>query len=191
MGCTYTFRGKIYKETELSKLYKDVRAFVNNKELYEAELKENIALENEGIDDDKVNPETLEEKVNPLIVAGVLASDMKGNAAKDIQMAEEATQFIGFQSGTATISSTNKYREAWGELANTGNYTEDDVIMVSGSGLWRGVTESQVRETLSEKYKPLLEAAISAGANFVVGNQYDKGNLSDKLVADYLKAKAI
>jgi hypothetical protein len=127
--------------------------------------------------------------VNPLLQAGVKPTDMAGNAAKDIQMAAESTQFIGFQSGTATVSSTNKYKKAWGDKANTGTYSSNDVIMVSGSGLFRGVTEAQIRETLTNKYKPLLELAIQAGASFRVGNQYAKGNLSDKLIAQYLKSK--
>ena len=129
------------------------------------------------------------QAVNPLSQAGVKPTDMYGNAAKDIQMASESTQFIGFQSGSATVSSTNKYRLAWGDRANTGNYTSSDVVMVSGSGTFRGVTEAQILKTLKEKYKPLLEQAIEAGASFRVGNQYAKGNLSDKLVADYLSAK--
>jgi hypothetical protein len=127
--------------------------------------------------------------VNPLVAAGVKPTDMAGNAAKDIQMAAESTQFIGFQSGQATVSSTNKYREAWGNKANTGKYSASDVVMVSGSGLFRGVTEAQIKETLTNKYKPLLELAVQAGASFRVGNQYAKGNLSDELIAKYLKAK--
>jgi hypothetical protein len=133
--------------------------------------------------------ESTTPSVNPLIEAGVKPSDMVGNAAKDIQMAAESTQFIGFQSGNATVSSTNKYREAWGDRANTGNYTASDVVMVSGSGLFRGVTEAQIKETLTNRYKPLLNLAIEAGASFRVGNQYAKGNLSDQLVAQYLKSK--
>jgi len=127
--------------------------------------------------------------INPLVAAGVKPTDMYGNAAKDIQMAEESTQFIGFQSGTAAVSSTDRYREAWGDKANTGNYSKNDVIMVSGSGLFRGVTEAQIKEVLTNKYKPLLDQAIAAGASFRVSNQYNKGNLSDQLIAEYLKAK--
>jgi hypothetical protein len=127
--------------------------------------------------------------VNPLIQAGVKPTDMAGNAAKDIQMAAESTQFIGFQSGTATVSSTNKYKKAWGDKANTGTYSSNDVIMVSGSGLFRGVTEAQIRETLTNKYKPLLEKAVAAEASFRVGNRYEKGNLSDQLISQYLKSK--
>ena len=127
--------------------------------------------------------------INPLVQAGVKPTDMAGNASKDIQMASESTQFIGFQSGNATVSSTNKYREAWGDKANTGKYTAKDTVMVSGSGLFRGVTEPQIKETLTNKYKPLLEQAVAAGASFRVGNQYAKGNLFDQLIAQYLKLK--
>lgn len=129
------------------------------------------------------------KRENPLVEIGVKPTDMSGNAAKDIQMADEATQFIGFQSGNATISSTSTYRLAWGNNANTGQYKASDVIMVSGSGLWRGVTQEQIKETLSTRYKPLLDKAIEAGASFVVGNQYSKGNLSDQLISEYLKKR--
>jgi hypothetical protein len=145
-----------------------------------------IGIDNTGDIPVSTQPST---SVNLLVEAGVKPTDMAGNAAKDIQMASESTQFIGFQSGTATVSSTNKYKEAWGDKANTGNYTADDVVMVSGSGLFRGVTEAQIKETLTNKYKPLLEQAIAAGASFRVGNQYAKGNLSDQLIAQYLKTK--
>ncbi len=129
------------------------------------------------------------QTANPLVQAGVKPTDMYGNAGKDIQMASESTQFIGFKSGDAAVSSTNKYRQAWGDKANTGEYTSSDVVMVSGSGTFRGVTEEQIKKTLSEKYKPLLEKATAAGASFRVGNQYAKGNLSDQLVAEYLRKK--
>jgi len=135
--------------------------------------------------------------VNPLVKAGVKSTDMYGNAAKDIQMADESTQFIGF--GTimkeGNISSTDKYAKAWGNKANTGIYTAGDIIMVSGSGNFGrgGVDKTEeanaIKKTLTENYKPLLDKAIAAGASFRIGNQYSKGNLSDQLVADYLQKK--
>lgn len=134
---------------------------------------------------------------NPLVAAGIKPTDMYGNAAKDIQMASESTQFIGF--GTimkeGNVSSTDKYAKAWGPKANTGMYSNTDVIMVSGSGNFgRGgvnkLEEAQaIRNTLTNKYKPLLDRAIEAGASFRIGNQYAKGNLSDQLVAEYLQKK--
>jgi len=134
---------------------------------------------------------------NPLVTAGIKPTDMYGNAAKDIQMAAESTQFIGF--GTimkeGNASSTDKYAKAWGDKANTGNYTSNDVIMVSGSGNFgRGGVDktleaAAIKKTLTEKYKPLLEKATAAGASFRIGNQYSKGNLSDQLIAEYLQKK--
>ena len=134
---------------------------------------------------------------NPLVAAGIKSTDMNGNAAKDIQMASESTQFIGF--GTimkeGNVSSTDKYAKAWGTRANTGNYTANDVVMISGSGNFGrgGVDKTEeaqaIRNTLNQKYKSLIEKAIAARASFRVGNQYSKGNLSDELVAKYLQQK--
>jgi len=126
---------------------------------------------------------------NPLTAAGVRPSDMGGNAAKDIKMADEATQFIGFKSGDAAVSSTDRYRVAWGGRANTGRYTSEDLVMVSASGAFRGVTREQIFDTFEQKYQSLLNNAIEVNANFVVGNRYDKGNVGDFLVAEYLKKK--
>jgi len=124
---------------------------------------------------------------NPLIDAGVKPTDMNGNAAKDVVMASESTQFIGFKSGSAAISSTDKYRLAWGDKANTGKYTSSDVVMVSASGVFRGVTREEVIKTFESKYVPILNKAMEVGVSFRVGNQYDKGNLGDFLVADHLR----
>lgn len=126
---------------------------------------------------------------NPLTAAGVRPSDMGGNAAKDIKMADEATQFIGFKAGDAAVSSTDRYRIAWGGRANTGRYTSEDLVMVSASGAFRGVTREQIIDTFEQKYQSLLNNAIEANVNFVVGNRYDKGNIGDFLVAEYLKKK--
>jgi hypothetical protein len=145
----------------------------------------------------KYEEPTTQESTNPLVEAGIKPSDMSGNAAKDIQMASESTQFIGF--GTimkeGNVSSTDKYAKAWGNKANTGEYTANDTIMVSGSGNFGrgGVDKTEeaaaIKKTLSEKYKPLLNKAIEAGASFRIGNQYSKGNLSDETVAKYLEQK--
>lgn len=145
----------------------------------------------------KYEEPTTQQSINPLVEAGIKPTDMSGNAAKDIEMASESTQFIGF--GTimkeGATSSTDKYAKAWGNKANTGEYTANDTIMVSGSGNFGrgGVDKTEeaaaIKKTLSEKYKPLLNKAIEAGASFRIGNQYAKGNLSDETVAKYLEQK--
>lgn len=132
---------------------------------------------------------TVKTGSNPLKDFGFKPEEMNGNRAKDIEMAEIANKFIGFQSGKANVSSTRDYAIAWGDAANTGNYKSSDTIMVSASGTWRGVTANEIEATFQSKYKPLLDEAINADSKFVVGSAYHKGNLGDKLVADYLQSK--
>ncbi|MEH1861764.1 MAG: hypothetical protein V7L21_28070 [Nostoc sp.] len=113
---------------------------------------------------------------------GAVAEHMK----KDIAMAQIATQFIGKSAASPeTPSSTRNYEQAWGERANTGNYSKDDIIMVSGSGPWRGVTSEQIAQTFENHYKPLLNKAIEAKSSFIVGNAQG----SDQLVQNYLQEK--
>jgi ribonuclease HI len=101
-------------------------------------------------------------------------------------MAEVATQFIGYSSAPPhTPSSTRNYQQAWGDRANTGNYSPSDVIMVSGSGPWRGVTNQQIQTTFDTHYQPLLDRAIASKAQFVVGNAQGM----DQLVQNYLKER--
>ncbi|WP_375449079.1 hypothetical protein [uncultured Nostoc sp.] len=105
---------------------------------------------------------------------------------KDIAMAQIATQFVGKSAASPeTPSSTRNYEQAWGERANTGNYSKDDIIMVSGSGPWRGVTSEQIAQTFENYYKPLLNKAIEAKSSFIVGNAQG----SDQLVQNYLQEK--
>lgn len=163
--------------------------FLGKGKLYVYDITSLPKSEQDPDDTSGITPTRVNEKNNPLLEAGVKPTDMKGNAAKDIEMAEQATQFIGYQAGNAKISSTGKYRAAWGDKANTGNYTSNDVVMVSASGLFRGVTAEDIKGVLTEKYKPLLEEAIAAGVSFLVGNQYDKGNFGDQLVSEYLSKK--
>ncbi|HBW90407.1 MAG TPA: hypothetical protein DEG17_16410, partial [Cyanobacteria bacterium UBA11149] len=57
-----------------------------------------------------------------------------------------------------TPSSTANYEKAWGELANTGVYSANDIIMVSGNGPWRASNE-QIETAFKNHYVPLLEKA--------------------------------
>ncbi|MDJ0595950.1 MAG: hypothetical protein QNJ72_39205 [Pleurocapsa sp. MO_226.B13] len=57
---------------------------------------------------------------------------------KDLAMADVASQYIGLATFSDQESSTEKYRQAWGDYpagrlrdrANTGNYSQDDLVMV-------------------------------------------------------------
>ena len=113
---------------------------------------------------------------------------------KDIAMAEVATQFIG-RSATpeAVPSSTRAYMQEWAKIgrANTGSYANSDVVMVSGSGPWRRAGDprsddqirSDIRQTFANQVVPLLDKAIAANAQIVVGD----ANGTDKLVQQHLR----
>lgn len=103
---------------------------------------------------------------------------------KDLAMAEVATQFIGFPVQMNGKSSTEKYLFAWGDRANTGVYTANDIVMVSGNGPWRAEKES-LEQVFEQKYIPLLTKAIAAKAKIVIGSA--KG--TDLLVQNYLKSQ--
>ncbi|MCC5668356.1 hypothetical protein LC653_31985 [Nostoc sp. CHAB 5784] len=82
--------------------------------------------------------------INPLSQLEPISAAVAEHMKKDIAMAQIATQFIGKSAAPSnTPSSTRNYEQAWGERANTGNYSKDDIVMVSGSGPWRGVKTNQ------------------------------------------------
>ncbi|MHC0067287.1 hypothetical protein ACWATR_30990 [Nostoc sp. UIC 10890] len=123
---------------------------------------------------------------NPLSQLEPINAAVAEHMKKDIAMAQIATQFIGKSAAPPeTPSSTRNYEQAWGERANTGNYSKDDIIMVSGSGPWRGVTSEQIAQTFENHYKRLLNKAIEAKSSFIVGNAQG----TDQLVENYLQEK--
>jgi hypothetical protein len=132
---------------------------------------------------------------NPLEkIESQLRKSVLSHFGKDKAMAEIATQFIGKAATPETVySSTRLYEQAWGELANTGKYKSEDAIMVSGSGPWRRErderTKPQIEQDLHQvftsHYQPLLDQAIAAGSQILVGNA--KG--TDQLVVAYLQEK--
>jgi AAA domain len=112
---------------------------------------------------------------------------VNANRVKDREMAALADKFIGFPVNDNAFSSTRDYRDNWNQygLANTGEYTAGETIIVSGNGPWRGVTEGGIRETFENRYVPELERAIEAGVRFAVGNAPG----TDRLVVDYLQGR--
>ena len=134
----------------------------------------------------KNSPQTNGLTANPLFQLKPINDAVAEHMKKDMAMAEVATQFIGKSAAPPeTPSSTRNYEQVWGQQANTGNYSKDDIIMVSGSGPWRGVTSEQILQTFENHYKPLLDKAVGAKSSFVVGNA--KG--TDQLVQNYLQEK--
>jgi hypothetical protein len=105
-----------------------------------------------------------------------------------------ATQFIGFGEGivgkNGITSSTEDYREQAGQYANTGNYSEQDVIFVSVPGL-RGnetVRRTQQNRTIKEAAKALEAGAtlITDNKDYVESSKYNEG---ERRLAQYLTSK--
>lgn len=99
-------------------------------------------------------------------------------ARKDLQKAQGSTKFIGRGS---PASSTNRYRLAAGDLANTGNYTAADIVFVSVEGARRGRIVADIAE---------LWKAAEAGVTFVTDNDYDRNrpyNVGEREVSALLR----
>jgi predicted NAD-dependent protein-ADP-ribosyltransferase YbiA (DUF1768 family) len=101
-------------------------------------------------------------KKNLFTVTPIQTADKKA-----VVKASIATQFIGFGEGI-TGSSTETYRQQAGALANTGNYSADDVIFVSVPGK-RG-TEIQQKTQQDRTIKEAIKA-VEAGATILTDNK--------------------
>lgn len=106
--------------------------------------------------------------------------------AKELYKVERATQFIG-EGGAG--SSTEVIRLAWGELANTGHYTSDDVVMIASNGNRRGAVMPVQFGKPYGVYKN-IDLAVKAGARFIIDTKTYRNssryNIGEKLVAEYL-----
>ncbi|MEY2869762.1 MAG: Cellulophaga phage phi14:2, partial [Bacteroidota bacterium] len=102
------------------------------------------------------------DKKNIFNVTPIQAADKKATIKASI-----ATQFIGFGEGI-TGSSTENYRQQAGALANTGNYSDNDVIFVSIGG--RRGTEEQQKTQQDRTIKEAIKA-VEAGATILTDNK--------------------
>ena len=124
------------------------------------------------------------EKQSIFTVKPIQAADKKA-----IVKASVANKFIGFAEGIVG-SSTDLYSKQAGKYANTGNYSNNDVIFVSIGGK-RGnpeIRKQQQDKTIKEAIK-----AIEAGATLITDNKayvessdYNEG---EKRLAKNLKVK--
>lgn len=97
--------------------------------------------------------------------------------AKDQLKADQATKFIGRGS---LRSSTNQYRKDFGVLANTGSYTEDDVVFISAEGNRSGRLKPDWEE---------IDKAIAAHVTFITDTPVNRNrpyNIGEREVAAYL-----
>lgn len=98
-------------------------------------------------------------------------------AIKDQAKSDLANCFIG--RGT-TRSSTYRYMIAWGDRANKGTYTADDVVFVSAEG---------ARFNRRPAYREELEKACNAGAAFITDTILHRSrpyNVGEREVAEIL-----
>lgn len=99
--------------------------------------------------------------------------------AKDQAKSDKATCFIGRGSPR---SSTAAYAKAWGDKANKGSYTYEDVVFVSAEGARPGRLEPDYDE---------LHKALSAGARIITDPPHHRArpyNVGEREVARYLLA---
>jgi len=124
------------------------------------------------------------DKKNLFTVTPIQAADKKAKIKASI-----STQYIGFGEGI-TGSSTETYRQQAGNLANTGNYSVNDVIFVSIGGK-RG-TELQQKTQQDRTIKEAIKA-VEAGATILTDNKaYTNAsnyNTGEKRLYAKMKAK--
>ena len=99
--------------------------------------------------------------------------------AKDQAKSDKATCFIGRGSPR---SSTTAYAKAWGDKANKGAYTSDDVVFVSAEGNRGGRMQPDLVE---------LGKAMDAGATLIADTSYHRArpyNVGEREVAHFLEA---
>ena len=99
---------------------------------------------------------------------------------KDQAKSDKATCFIGRGS---LNSSTHKYMLAWGELANKGSYTADDVVFVSVEGDRRGRLDPNYVE---------VQRALNAKATIVTDTPEHRArpyNSGERSMAEFLKLR--
>lgn len=110
---------------------------------------------------------------------------------RDIAMGDVATQYIGANPAGATNvkNNTKSNLSIWGDKANTGHYSTEDTVMITGPRLGdkldntEDITSELISKLFDEHYKPLLQKAVGKGADLVIGNA---GGM-DSYVRSYLK----
>ena len=105
---------------------------------------------------------------------------------KDQLKAKFATKFIGFG---LPGSSTARYAEDAGAVANTGSYTSDDIVFVSING--KRATMKELKPYYERTLKE-LEKAVAAAATIVTDdatNRVRPYNIGEREVAAFLRKK--
>ena len=97
--------------------------------------------------------------------------------AKDQVKSDKASKFIGRGSSR---SSTEQYRQAWANRANSGIYGGNDIVFISAEGNRAGALKPDFRE---------IKIAMDAGARLITDNKANRKrpyNSGERQVADFL-----
>jgi hypothetical protein len=97
---------------------------------------------------------------------------------KDLEKAGKSNKYIG--QGSAN-SSTNKYRLAAGNLANTGHYVAQDIVFISAEG-------NRTHRLSIDKVE--LQLAADAHVTFITDDPYNRNrpyNIGEREVEFFLK----
>lgn len=103
--------------------------------------------------------------------------------AKDQAKSDKATKFIGFG---AKGSSTDAYRKAWGNRANSGQYTNQDTVFVSVNGKRAGRVPIH-----DSTFKNELQKAVDAGAKIIADTKAHRErsfNIGEQELASWLQS---
>jgi hypothetical protein len=116
-----------------------------------------------------------------------------------ISMADTATQYIGFNINEKSKITANALK-AFDKNANTGTYSLSDKVIISGNTLLEVVAPQNGTSRLSNsevisaykildpifqsEYAPLIDKAIAAGADFMIGNYPGIEEMSKKYLRD-------
>ena len=137
--------------------------------------------------------ETITNRLKDVMSESALAG---GYLKKEQYKSKRATQYIGegAVNNKGEDSSTETFRKLYDEydIANTGDYTSDDMIWVSTNGRRSGRIAPVVDGKLQGEYKNIT-AAIKAGASFIMdtAEHIDSSNynLGEVEMASYLTKK--
>jgi hypothetical protein len=100
------------------------------------------------------------------------------------------TSYIGVPlSLEGTKTATERYRQVWGERANTGRYTKSDRIVVIGNQPTGD--RSALKAHFDQHYKPLIQAGVDAGATFLIPQESGIAALAKEYLRRTLKLEVL
>ncbi|MCY7367275.1 MAG: hypothetical protein LH474_03900 [Chamaesiphon sp.] len=142
-----------------------IRTYLNDRAVGHVSIKDGVKLD------------------HPIVATYATTKDWTKLGARsqlDIAIGYQATKYIGVP--LIEKSQTANYRASWGAKANCTSYSASDVVMVTGNRSSNQLGQELLKQHFEREYKPLLDAAVKAGAKILCGNDGD----TDDLTRQYL-----